>query len=521
MINSFWLHVCTRSFVHSNDSNVRWAQNLASRNLAVELGGVPRGRMQSAAHAIDYASTASLNDNELQSSIVNSSNTALNFGQQVELEDEALAELHLLSRHGYFKPFQDWPLWKETPDWWSGELSKFKGLLQSGRFLNNAWSIWFDWFDPLVQGRPAFGLKSYELSRFIEHSIAIGSRMGSFNEGFWYRKEKEINAEITKWVIEARATEVLEDAELVGAGLTWFATASQYQLSIGGELIDEQVASLSETAFEHEKLKARLALLSKKATEISSRRGWEELRSVCDELTSAISIPTTELHSKILSIYDASLMLASLLQYNNNLLADRGSNEFRPLQADESKLLQQVVMTVAPWIGRFPTAKRKDDEAGQMFARMSEASIAAHVEFAQVAKDAGLITEQDRKMMQNLLKVLQKFGNGSSVPAEKAQAHGQGTVRKLMYAMALVVSGVVGGKLTEDVVSETQTYKVTKELLLREMLRVEKMALELPPHLRTAFETVMNKLKRENLPDGQGPKQFADVPRRRRPLPRQ
>lgn len=70
--------------------------------------------------------------------------------------------------------------------------------------------IWWDWFDAISLGNPAFGIQSDNLRNALERNIALGSTDGKFNEEFWNRDPAAINADIKHWVDEARALDAME-----------------------------------------------------------------------------------------------------------------------------------------------------------------------------------------------------------------------------------------------------------------------------------------------------------------------
>ncbi len=87
------------------------------------------------------------------------------------------------------------PLWNEAPGWWQASLGEFRKILPASE-----WQVWFDWYDSIAAGRPAFGLPA-KAADALEKRIALGDH----REGFWDRKPKAINAEIAGWVAEVRA----------------------------------------------------------------------------------------------------------------------------------------------------------------------------------------------------------------------------------------------------------------------------------------------------------------------------
>ncbi len=57
------------------------------------------------------------------------------------------------------------------------------------------WTIWLDWYNARMEGRPAFDLP-IEIAEEVETRIALGDN----REDFWEREPYEINAEIAGWV---------------------------------------------------------------------------------------------------------------------------------------------------------------------------------------------------------------------------------------------------------------------------------------------------------------------------------
>lgn len=110
------------------------------------------------------------------------------------------------------------PLWTAVPDWWQEEADAFRIYLAKPEQQEGHWQIWLEWFDAIVRGEPAFGLRSHANAYDLERAIVSGGKNEQFiNSQFWDRKPREINEEIAKWVAEARAAEavVVETAKPV------------------------------------------------------------------------------------------------------------------------------------------------------------------------------------------------------------------------------------------------------------------------------------------------------------------
>ena len=113
------------------------------------------------------------------------------------------------------------PLWNEAPDWWQESNGAFREILPASE-----WRVWFDWYDSIAAGQPAFGLPA-KAADALEKRIALGDH----REGFWDREPKAINAEIAGWVAETRGISAIPKAQ--NSGLRFRYSGGQVQLARG------------------------------------------------------------------------------------------------------------------------------------------------------------------------------------------------------------------------------------------------------------------------------------------------
>lgn len=397
------------------------------------------------------------------------------------------------------------PIWRTLPNWWQTQFQIFGHKLNGRDFPNFGFNIWAEWYEAAAFGKPIFGIHSDNIRNALERDIALGSQDGTFNEDFWGRDPAAINADIKRWVEEARARDELERAIAEAPGTSWTATIKGFQLHYAGDTSDADVAATAETAFEHEQLKKVVAKLVQKSASISQRHGWEDFHEPVEEIQNAIDCRSDQLHQRILQIYHAGLRLTTFLDQDTNLRGARGRNSANALEAPESRLLLEAIQYIHPWIGRFPTAKRKDIEAGQVYRKMTEAAIAAHVQLVSQARAVDLISEKDRALLQQLVEFLLKSDLARGIPAEKLQAHGSWTIKQLVYAMALHVAVAIPVEMATDVAKETQTWKATKDFLVTNVQIVEEVIADAPAHVQTIIKTIIQS-ERDNVPPN-GPRE--------------
>lgn len=94
------------------------------------------------------------------------------------------------------------PLWRKPPRWWE---SLFRNNPYGLDFPNLGFDMWAKWFEAAAFGKPIFGIHSENIRNALECDIALGSTDGRFNKDFWDRDPASINADIKRWVDEARA----------------------------------------------------------------------------------------------------------------------------------------------------------------------------------------------------------------------------------------------------------------------------------------------------------------------------
>jgi F0F1-type ATP synthase delta subunit len=116
------------------------------------------------------------------------------------------SDVRTLERTGASLSMRRSPLWpKGVPETWSEQVAALETALSTAPDRNGApggegWSIWLEWFICVAERRRLFGLP-HNISEKLELRIALGD----WRDGFWDRDAADINAEIARWVSEARS----------------------------------------------------------------------------------------------------------------------------------------------------------------------------------------------------------------------------------------------------------------------------------------------------------------------------
>jgi hypothetical protein len=89
----------------------------------------------------------------------------------------------------------------------STSVLSLRAILQNSTLKDGGLPIWWEWYEAIAQGRPAFGLNDRKTAEALERAITLGGKDGKFRKEFWEREPGAINADIAAWVAEARAAE--------------------------------------------------------------------------------------------------------------------------------------------------------------------------------------------------------------------------------------------------------------------------------------------------------------------------
>ena len=291
------------------------------------------------------------------------------------------------------------------------------------------WDVWIDWYEDRLAGR----------IRDEERELAYVQ----IKEALWDQGPAIVNAEI-KWRIvelEERKTWIKTLANLPEVPLAnrWVESGDRLVIDPSGQETDEAAAYDPVVSQLHEAVKRKAHEFATAAANIDERLGWTGFDDAIRRFLAAVDVDTAAIPSRIATVYDATIELASFLDVDSDLRQRPGSNT-GPLDPITRRSFLDLVRTAAPWVRRFPTARALDDEIGAFLLRgeLYEPSRAV----VESARDTDLISADDRALLKELLSASEREG----VPAHKAGVRGvQSTKGFTFAAVALVASMYVSG----------------------------------------------------------------------------
>jgi hypothetical protein len=252
----------------------------------------------------------------------------------------------------------DAPLWPDdVPDWWSVELTRFSNTLSA--LDDGNWSDWVDWFRPISEGHPAWGLPR-QTAEQIELKIALGDD----RKDFWNRKPQEINAEIAEWVAAAKAAEKLTPPPQ-GSGLQFELFGMIIRLARG--------LGLANTADDQAQIDTQLPILLRLVKSLEKRlkddeasslillQSIERLRWVLERQDHAV-IGVTELYTETM-IFRDQLDQAEKATLQSNIPSFSGSD--LATAKSIATIADMIVLATAEGRHLFDDADRSNLDAGE------------------------------------------------------------------------------------------------------------------------------------------------------------
>jgi hypothetical protein len=265
---------------------------------------------------------------------------------------------------------------------------------------------------------------------------------------------------------------------------TRFTLASTNEPSDASASLDPFVADL------HAEISEKAVALCEAAHRLANTPGWSRLPSVAERFRAAITCDALELPKQLASLYSAMLTLATLFEQHQALTTDSFQD---PLPPDIVQPLSDLIRTGAPWLRRFPSVRRQDDESGAFLTRRELFEPARAVLKAAIAE--ALIDDVDAAEVEQLLDV----GSNPGPIADKAANRGVATVGALVRTGALAMATFFSGAVASDYANRSILVQATGRMLHA----VESAALSLvPPDLGSALRDLLRHGRTDDL---QGP----------------
>ncbi len=150
-----------------------------------------------------------------------------------------------------------------TPQWSLDALDNLEHhLLQ----LDDNWQVWIQWYSPLLQGKPGWGLSAKNAEDLIV-------RITTQDEDFWNNGASKVNAEIAGWLEEFRTREKAEQGNAIKV-----AKPTGFESLKGLDIVPNSVEAIKKARVNHDQLVLTFAMLRMEIDEFKDKlRGNNEI----------------------------------------------------------------------------------------------------------------------------------------------------------------------------------------------------------------------------------------------------
>jgi hypothetical protein len=237
------------------------------------------------------------------------------------------------------------------------------------------------------------------------------------------------------------------------------------------------------------------------ATRLDNQFGWHGIGDTARRCDDVLSVPTVDLAQRLGTVYDVALELGSYLELNQKLQSAPDTIGV-PLEPEAYRSLADLVRTLGPWIRRFPTIRKLDDEAGSFLSKIDLYEPA--MSLAVSAEVTGLISRSDAIQLRAIVEAAQR----GEFQGQKAGNRGIASARNLVLAAGGVLSTFFLGALSSDyatkspIVSRAGTFIQTSERELLELFA------SFPLDLQQALQSMLGDLHGTPNPDDPTPPLF-------------
>lgn len=337
-----------------------------------------------------------------------------------------------------------------------------------------------NWYEDRLAGRNTAGLPDH-LAEELDLKIALQP------DEWWKQDPSKVNADIEGWVAELR----LRSAQDYAKGTAW-KEADDERLVAHTFVFDGDidVARHPVTQQLHDGIRRRVGEFRDVAISIENNLGWDDISASCERLHTVILFETQQVPENLGSIYDCSVDFAKFVE-QDNWLRNEGSGNLSALDPVSRRKLEGIVEVLAPWLRRFPTAQQLDDELGSFLGKIPDKLLS--IQLANGAQASGLISEEDRKLLQSLLKEIK----GAGPIVAKAGIRGDHSIRNLTLTVAAVVLTFYSGAIASDFSSKSQLVAHASDFLVKNENAVLKHFKGSATDIQQAIKSVIEKSKRE------------------------
>ncbi|MDN2581393.1 hypothetical protein, partial [Aquibium sp. ELW1220] len=370
----------------------------------------------------------------------------------------------------------------------------------------SSWHLIADWYRAILPSAP----DTRPGSLFGEAAtVALATQPGEFWTVTDERTPDSIMDDVAGIASIGRVASLSQDP----LGNTWSEIQSQFKLAQSGTAEDIEQARTPIVGQLHAGIQRRIRDFAPIARRVEDEHGWENFVASFDRLSDALSGSISDIPGRIGTVYDVAIEFSSYLDQDDDLRKYPKGN-VSCLDPERRRAFENLVLAIAPWLRRFPTARSIDDETGNFLGKLPDRLLA--IELINAAGEASLISESDRRLLVEILTILRERGHIST----KASVRGAHTARNLAIATISLVGSFYLGAVSSSYSGQSEIVeKSGKFLAEKEKLIIELMT-DAPSDLKRSLAILLERIGKEPrglpLKDGAPPTGTPGEVRRRR-----
>lgn len=247
-----------------------------------------------------------------------------------------------------------------------------------------------------------------------------------------------------------------------------------------GDASDESAASDPTTVQLYEQVRRRVDRFRGLAARLDNQPGWEGIGSTADRLASILSNPISDMPAQISNVWAETVELGTFLELSRRVKEDKNVSDIAPLSAETIQRLESLIFVAAPWVRRFPTARKLDDESGSFLSRPQLFAVADSV--IQAAGKSEIINSEDWLALRSLASAARR----GEFQGKKAETRVVFSARNLAVAALLVFNFEVSA-ITDVYAEHSPFAKIVGRYLAEEERHLEELFMDAPADLRIAI----------------------------------
>ncbi len=306
-------------------------------------------------------------------------------------------------------------------------------------------------------------------------------------------------------------------------GPIWVEAAQKFDLDPSGADSDARAAADPITQQLHAANRPKAIALAANVARLANSLGreWDGFIAAARKLAEVIDRDTSELPDMVATLWEASVGLASFLDFDKRI-RDTRPNDMDNLPPDIHRALDDLVGSVAPWVRRFPTAEGLDDARGAFLTNPALFAPAKRLFEAAVAEN--LTTAQATEAMAASFATAERGGTQADKARVYAMRGGFGLLRKFARAAGTtLLSGAIGAFMG-SAIDQSVRMKAIGAVFGRAGDIALEMAAALPADSANGLRRLIRRAGKPDFPYGDGGEDDAPgvplaVPQSAPPLP--